>query len=255
MRPRVIPVLLLRGEGLVKGIQFKNHTYVGDPMNAVHIFNEKEVDELIFLDIIATQENRIPHLEYISQIADECYMPFTVGGGIKDVKQIREILSAGAEKVSINTTAMENPTLITEAANLFGSQSIVVSIDYKKPWLGSKQVFTHSGSRGTKLNPVEWAVNVAEFGAGEILLNSIDRDGTMQGFDLETISQVSNAVNIPVIACGGAWKVEHFDEAVSSGASAVAAGSMFVFHGRRRAVLISYPSQNEFDRVFGPDAL
>ena len=196
-----MPVLLLRGDGLVKGIQFKNHTYVGDPMNAIHIFNEKEVDELVFLDITATQENKAPRLEYIAKIADECFMPFAVGGGIKDVKQIREILYAGAEKVSINTAAVENPTLISEAANLFGSQSVVVSIDYKKTWPDSKQVFTYSGTKNTKLDPIEWAVRVAELGAGEILLNSMDRDGSMEGYDIETIAQVSSAVS----ACYCLW--------------------------------------------------
>ena len=245
-----MPVLLLQGDGLVKGIQFKNHTYVGDPMNAIHIFNEKEVDELVFLDITATQENRAPRLAYIAKIADECFMPFAVGGGIKDVKQIREILYAGAEKVSINTAAVENPTLISEAANLFGSQSVVVSIDYKKTWPDSKWVFTYSGTKNTKLDPIEWAVRVAELGAGEILLNSMDRDGSMEGYDIETIAQVSSAVNVPVIACGGAGNIEHLGEAVRSGASALAAGSMFVFHGRKRAVLISYPTQKELERVF-----
>ena len=245
-----MPVLLLRGEGLVKGIQFKNYTYVGDPMNAIHIFNEKEVDELVFLDITATQENRAPRLEYIAKIADECFMPFAVGGGIKDVKQIREILYGGAEKVSINTAAVENPTLISEAANLFGSQSVVVSIDYKNTWPDNKRVFTYSGTKNTKLDPVEWAVRVAELGAGEILLNSMDRDGSMEGYDIETIAQVSSAVNVPVIACGGAGNIEHLGEAVRNGASALAAGSMFVFHGQKRAVLISYPTQKELDRVF-----
>jgi cyclase len=245
-----MPVLLLRGDGLVKGIKFINHTYVGDPMNAIHIFNEKEVDELVFLDITATQENKAPRLEYIAKIADECFMPFAVGGGIKNVKQIREILFAGAEKVSINTSAVENPTLISEAANLFGSQSVVVSIDYKKTWPDSKWVFTYSGTKNTKLDPIEWAVRVAELGAGEILLNSMDRDGSMEGYDIETIAQVSSAVNVPVIACGGAGNIEHLGEAVRSGASALAAGSMFVFHGRKRAVLISYPTQKELERVF-----
>jgi cyclase len=252
LRPRVIPILLLRGEGLVKGIQFKDYRYVGDPMNAIKIFNEKEVDELIFLDILATKENRIPRLDYIGKIADECYMPFGVGGGIKNVEEIRRILYAGAEKVSINTAAVENPALIKEAANQFGSQSVVVSIDVKKRWGGSNNVYTHAGSKQTKLEPVRWAVRAAELGAGEILLNSIDRDGMMQGYDLELIAQVASAVDVPVIACGGAGKVEDLGEAVyRGGASAVAAGSMFVFHGRKRAVLINYPTQEELEDVFG----
>jgi len=244
MRPRVIPLLLLRGQGLVKGIQFKNHQYVGDPMNAVHIFNEKEVDELIFLDISATAENRTPALDYVEKIADECYMPFAVGGGIRNVQQIRDILHAGAEKVAFSTAAVETPQLISEAAALFGSQSVVVCIEYK-----GKTVYTHAASRPTKLDVIAWAIQVAELGAGEILLNSIDRDGTRQGYDLDTLQQVAQAVNIPVIACGGAGTIEHLAEALQHGASAVAAGSMFVFHGKHRAVLISYPSQEELNRL------
>lgn len=251
MRPRVMPVLLLRGEGLVKGIKFKNYEYIGDPLNAVHIFNEKEVDELVFLDITATRENRTPRLEFIEKIADECYMPFAVGGGIRTIKDIREILYAGAEKVSINTAAVENPQFISEIAGLFGSQSVVVSIDHKKVWGGSQKVFTHSGTKKTKLDPVEWAVRAAELGAGEILINAIEHDGAMQGYDLEMIEKVSAAVSVPVIACGGAGKVEDFGAAVSKGAAALAAGAMFVFHGRKRAVLINYPTHDEMDGVFG----
>ncbi len=250
LRPRVMPVLLLRGEGLVKGIQFKDYQYIGDPINAVKIFNEKEVDELIFLDISATKENRTPRLEFIEKIADECFMPFAVGGGIKSVKDIREILYAGAEKVSINTAAVENPVLIKEAANLFGSQSVVVSIDVKKKrWGGGYNVYTHTGSKRTELDPVHWAIQAVELGAGEILLNSIDRDGTMQGYDLDLIGQVARAVDVPVIVCGGAGKVEDFGEAVHCGASAVAAGSMFVFHGRKRAVLINFPTSGQLESV------
>ena len=249
MRPRVIPVLLLRGQGLVKGMEFKQHQYVGDPMNAVHIFNEKEVDELIFLDITATQEGRTPRIDYIAKIADECYMPFAVGGGITNTQQIRDILYAGAEKVSICTSAIENPQLISEAAMLFGSQSIVVCIDYRITKHG-KTVFSHAGIKQTALNPIEWAIQVAALGAGEILLNSIERDGTQIGYDLETIKQVSESVNIPVIACGGAGKTEHFVKAVQNGASALAAGSMFVFHGKKRAVLISYPEESELNKLF-----
>lgn len=253
LRPRVIPVLLLRGDGLVKGIQFKDHRYVGDPMNAIKIFNEKEVDELAFLDIRGTEENRIPRLGYLEKIADECYMPFAVGGGIKSVKHIREILHAGAEKVSINSAAVENPDLIAEAAALFGSQSVVVSIDYRRGrGDGPYDVYTRAGSKRTELDPVGWAVRAAGLGAGEILLNSIDRDGTMEGYDLDLLAEVASAVTVPVIACGGAGNVEDFGHAIhTAGASAVAAGSMFVFHGRRRAVLISYPEREELERVLG----
>jgi len=250
MRPRVMPILLLRGEGLVKGVQFKDYRYIGDPMNAVKIFNEKDVDELIFLDITATQEKRTPSLDYIAKIADECYMPFGVGGGINNVSQIREILYAGAEKVSINTAAVENPKLIREAADLFGSQAVVVSIDVRKDWLGNYAVYTNCGAKKTKLDPVRWAIEAAEMGAGEILLNSIDCDGSMEGFDLNLIEKVSAAVNVPLIACGGAGTTEHIRAAIDHGASAVAAGSMFVFHGRKRAVLINYPTEEELAKTF-----
>jgi cyclase len=224
---------------------------VGDPINAVHIFDEKEVDELIFLDITATRENRTPGLEYIATIADECYMPFGVGGGISNIKQIKDILHAGAEKVAINTAAVENPSLITEAAALFGSQSVLVSIDARKGAGNSWQVYTHSGTRRTDLDPVRWAARAAELGAGEVLLTSIDRDGTMAGYELDLTERVASAVGIPVIACGGAGTVEHFAAAAQRGAAAMAAGSMFVFHGRKRAVLISYPSAEELQRAFG----
>lgn len=254
MRPRVIPVLLLRGDGLVKGTRFKDYTYLGDPINAVHIFDEKEVDELIFLDITATRENRVPGLDYIAGIADECYMPFAVGGGIRNVEQIRALLQAGAEKISLNTAAMENPGLITQAANLFGSQSVLVSIDVRKGRGGFYHVYTHSGTKKTNFDPVQWAIRAAELGAGEILLTSIDHDGTMNGYDLNLVQQVSQTVPIPVIACGGAGSVEHFAEAIRHGASAVAAGSMFVFHGKRRAVLISYPTEVELQKVLGGQA-
>jgi len=254
MRPRVIPVLLLKGEGLVKGTRFKDYAYLGDPINAVHIFDEKEVDELIFLDITATRENRVPGLEYIAGIADECYMPFAVGGGIRNVEQIRALLHAGAEKVSINSAAVEQPDLITEAANLFGSQSVVVSIDVKKGRENSYHVYTHAGTKKTQLDPVQWAIRAAELGAGEILLTSIDHDGTMNGYDLNLVQKVSQAVTVPVIACGGAGRVEHFAEVMRHGASAVAAGSMFVFHGKRRAVLISYPTEMELQTAIGGQA-
>jgi cyclase len=246
IRPRVIPILLLRGEGLVKGIQFKDYKYIGDPMNAVKIFSTKEVDELLFLDIYATSENRCISLDLVRKIADEAYMPFGVGGGIRTVKEIKDLLGAGAEKISLNTSAIENPGLINEAASFSGSQSVVVSIDVKKNWKGDYLVYSHSGSKSTSLHPVDWAVKVESYGAGEILLNSIDRDGTMKGYDLKLIADVTSAVNIPVIACGGAGSVKDIADAVhTASASAAAAGSFFVFHGPKRAVLINVPSEEE----------
>jgi cyclase len=252
LRPRVIPCLLLRGEGLEKGVRFKNYKYVGDPINAVRIFSEKEVDELLFLDIFATRENRIPLPDFIQRIADESFMPFGVGGGIRTVQDIRRLLSAGAEKVSINTAAVENPPLIKEASEVFGSQSIVVSIDAKQGWSGSYRVYTRAGTNRTKLDPVSWALQVEDLGAGEILLNSIDRDGTMKGYDLDLIKSVTDAVNIPVIACGGAGKAQDLGDAIRiGGAAAAAAGSLFVFHGPKRAVLINFPSSEELESFLG----
>ena len=242
IKPRIIPILLLQNNGLVKGIHFRNHKYVGDPINAVRIFNEKMADELFLLDISATKRGAIPDPGFIQRVADECYMPFGVGGGIRNVTDMRKILRAGAEKVSINTAAIERPELIRDASEIFGSQSITVSIDVKRSWLGKYFVYTHSGSRKTSLDPVDWAVKAALLGAGEILLNSINQDGTGKGYAIELVKKISSALDIPVIACGGAGKIEHlFQVLKQGGASAAAAGSLFVFYGSQRGVLIQYP--------------
>jgi len=248
LKTRVIPCLLLKNEGLVKTVKFKNPKYVGDPINAVKIFNDKEVDELIFLDITATIEHRKPPFKLISEIATECFMPFCYGGGITSVEDIAELFKLGVEKIAINSQAVENPSLIKEAAARFGNQSIVVSIDVKKNMFGKYRVFTHGGRRATKLDPVDFAVRMQEIGAGELFLNSIDRDGTREGYDLELIGKVSESVNIPIIACGGAGSLDDFADAIKrGGASAVSAGSMFVFQGQYRAVLITYPSLKELE--------
>lgn len=250
LRTRVIPCLLLKNKGLVKTVRFKQPKYVGDPINAVRIFNEKEVDELVFLDTTATAEGRRPPFKLVAQIAGECFMPVCYGGGVTSVEDIAELFALGVEKVAINSRAVEDPALISAAAELFGSQSIVVSIDVKKNFFGKYRVFTRGGSRSTGLDPVGFAVEMEKRGAGELFLTSIDRDGTMQGYDLELIKSVSEAVNIPVIACGGAGKLEDFAEAIrKGGASAVSAGSLFVFQGQHRAVLITYPKIKELERV------
>ncbi len=248
LRTRVIPVLLLRGRGLVKTIKFQKPTYVGDPINAVRIFNDKEVDELVFLDITATIENHPPQFDLIQDIATECFMPFGYGGGIHDIETAQRLLKMGSEKVVFNSAAL-NLNLIEEAAEIFGSQSVVISIDVRRQRRGKYLVFTHSGTRNTKKTPVEFAKDVEAAGAGEIFLNSIDRDGTMEGYDLELLHSVTEIVNIPVISAGGAGNLQHFQDAVEQGgASAVAAGSMFVFHGPHRAVLINYPTQEELKK-------
>lgn len=246
---RVIPCLLLKGTGLVKTTKFKNPVYIGDSTNAVRIFNKKEVDELIFLDITATKEKRQPPIKLISQISDECFMPLAVGGGIKSLQDAKALINAGAEKIIINTFAVENPEFIQEVSQLLGNQSVVVSIDAKKNRKGKYEVMTHAGTKSTGLDPVSWAKKAEKMGAGEIMINSIDKDGTMAGYDLKLTGMVSRAVGIPVIACGGAGKVKHFIDAVSHGASAVAAGSFFVFFGSRRAVLINFPTKEEIKLI------
>lgn len=243
---RVMPCLLLRGNGLVKTVKFKNPTYVGDPINTVRIFNEKEVDELIVLDITATDEKRAPNYKMIAEIATECFMPFTYGGGVKAISILDRLFGLGVEKVAINSAGIERSEFISEAAGKFGSQAIVVSIDVKKKMFGGYEVMTHGGRKKTGLDPVTGAVKMEQAGAGELLLTSIDRDGTMNGYDLDLIKSVTEAVSIPVIACGGAGDTADFELAVSEGgASALAAGSMVVYQGKNRAVLINFPSPDE----------
>lgn len=250
-RTRVIPCLLLKNQGLVKTVKFKAPIYLGDPINVVRIFNDKEVDELVLLDITATIEHGKPRVKLISQIASECFMPLAYGGGIRSLEDIRELFGIGIEKVIINSFAVENPSFIREAADQAGSASVVVSIDVKKNLRGKQEVFIHSGTKPTGLDPVKYAQEMEAMGAGELLLNSIDLDGTMDGYDLELIKCVSRAVHIPVVACGGAGSVANLAEAVKEGgASAAAAGSLFVFQGRHRAVLISYPGPQELKKAF-----
>lgn len=238
----------------MKGINFKDHVYVGDPINAVNIFNAKKADELIFLDIEASRKNRIMPLGIVEKIADECYMPFAVGGGIKDVEEIKKILNAGAEKVIINTASVLNPSLIRQAADAFGSQSVVVSIDAKKNIFGKYRVCIYSGSKSTGIDPVKHAVDMQKAGAGEIMINSIDNEGGMNGYDLELIKKISSSVGLPVIACGGAGRLDDLSKAIKDGgASAMAAGSLFVFHGKKRGVLINYPSRKEIENLFNDD--
>ncbi len=235
----------------MKSVKFRDYTYIGDPINAVRIFNEKKADELLFLDIEATSEKRWPSIELVTALAEECLMPFAVGGGIDRLQIIHDILSAGAEKVSINTHAYQNPTLVKEAASRFGSQSILVSIDVKANLMGKQTVFVESGTRNTRLRPVEYAQRMADLGAGELLVNSIDRDGTMKGYDVALIREVADAVSIPVVAVGGAGGIADLREAVDLGhASAISAGSLFVYHGPRRGVLISFPTRDELANTF-----
>lgn len=250
LKTRVIPALLFKDQGLVKTVQFRNPSYVGDPINAIKIFNDKEVDELVLLDITASAQGRGPSFELIEEIASECFMPLGYGGGIRTLDDIRRILATGVEKVILNSAALADPALIEAAARAAGSQSVVVSIDAKKKLLGGYEVYAANGSRGTRRDPAEFAREMQQRGAGEILINSIDRDGTQKGFDLELIRRVAAAVSVPVVACGGAGTLEHLREATAAGASAVAAGSMFVYVGKHRAVLINYPQYRELEKLF-----
>jgi imidazole glycerol-phosphate synthase subunit HisF len=240
----VIPVLLLKNGGLYKSSKFGDFKYVGDPINAVKIFNEKEVDEIILLDIEATTQGRSPNINFIQEIASEAFMPLGYGGGISRMEMMRSLLRSGVEKVVINNAAINNPRLIYDAAKEFGSSSVVVSIDVKKDWRGKYNVYTLNGRVNTGKNPIDFSKTMEEMGAGEIFLNSIDRDGTYSGFDLSLTERVSKNLNIPVVICGGASSISDFELAINAGASAVAAGSMFVFQRPHNAVLISYPEQS-----------
>jgi cyclase len=241
LRTRVIPALLLRNDSLVKTMRFGNFCYVGDPANTVRIFNELEVDELLFLDINASRDKRNPNLRILADIADECFMPVGYGGGIRSFEQAKAVFDIGFEKVVLNTYATENPSLIDEIASHYGSQAVIASIDVKKGLFGEKTVRTMGGRRNTRRDPVEWAKEVERRGAGEILLTSIDREGTWAGFDLDLVKRVADAVSIPVIAHGGAGSVGDVAKAISmANASAVAIGSMVVFQKQGMGVLINY---------------
>jgi cyclase len=251
IRTRVIPSLLLSGKGFVKTTQFKNPVYLGDSLNILKIFNEKGVDEICVLDIEATKKGQGPRFDFLEQLASECFIPLAYGGGVTRMKEMKKLFYLGFEKVVLNTTAIVNPELISEASTRFGSQSVLVSIDVRKQLFGGYKVITECGRKKTSKDPVSFAIEVEKLGAGEIILNSIDMDGTMKGYDLELVSKVTGAVSIPVVACGGAGAVSHLGEVVNQGgASAAAAGSIFVFKGPHKAVLISYPGEEKLKEIF-----
>lgn len=239
---RVIPILLLRNNSLVKTVKFNKYKYIGDPCNTVKIFNELEVDELVFVDILATLDNHNPNYKILKEISNECFMPLAYGGGVRTLDHAKSVFDIGFEKIIINTAAFENPALIEALAKYYGSQSILVSIDVKKSFFGSWEVKTRSGTFSTRMNPVFWAKEVEKRGAGEILLTSIDREGTWSGYDVQLTRMVSDAVTIPVIAHGGAGSSKDIQVAIEQGgASAVALGSMVVFQKKDMGVLIHYP--------------
>lgn len=255
VQPRAIPCLLLKGDGLVKTRRFGEPKYIGDPINAVRLFNDLAADELMFLDILATREGREPDYARLEDIVSEAFMPIGYGGGVRSVAQARRLFRLGVEKVVVTTAAFETPELVRELADEFGSQSIVAGIDVKRDWLKRAKATTHAGTKRTSRDAVEYACELQERGAGEILLNAIDRDGMGNGYDLPLVAAVSAAVTVPVVACGGAGNLAHLGEAVRSGASAAAAGSLFVFTGPHRAVLINYPSARELRSTFASGEL
>lgn len=244
-RPRIIPVLLMDERDLIKTINFKDRTYLGDPVNAVKIFNRKGIDELAVLDIGATRNNRKPDFEILKDIATEAFMPLACGGGITTVDQVHELLAIGYEKVIINTGLIRNPKLISKSAELFGSQSIVASIDAIKV-NGAYKCAIADGTEVIEKTPVELAIEAERLGAGEIIINSVDRDGMMQGYDTELVKDVVSSVKVPVVAIGGAGGIKDLKDVLENGhAHAAAGGSMFVYYGRFKAVLITAPSEKE----------
>ena len=239
---RVIPVLLLRGEGLVKTVRFAAPAYLGDPRNTVRIFNEREVDELVLLDITATARGTGPRLDLLREIVDEAFMPLAYGGGIRTPDEARAVLALGVEKVVLSTHAVRDPALVGACADAFGSSSVVVCLDVRRSLLGRYEVVVANGTERTRQRPADLAAEMVRRGAGEIVVQSVDRDGAMGGYDVALVRSVADAVPVPVVALGGAGSLADLAAAVAEGgASAVAAGSLFVFHGRHRAVLVNYP--------------
>ncbi len=245
-RPRIIPVLLLKDLAIVKSVQFKNYKYIGDPINAVRIFNDLEADELVLLDITASKRKRLISLDFVKAVGEESQMPFCVGGGIRTLRDINALIAAGAEKVVLNTTAGIDPDFVKAASDEFGSSTIVVCVDVKRTLFGVERAWILGGSRATRLSPVEFAKLMEDKGAGELVVQSIERDGTMKGYDIDLIRSIAQAVGIPVVALGGAGRVEDLVEGYRYGlANGLAAGSLFVYKDERRGVLINYPEKRD----------
>jgi cyclase len=249
LKHRVIPCLLLRHGGLVKTLKFRRPKYVGDPINAIRIFNDKEVDELMVLDITASKERREPDFALIEQFAGECFMPLCYGGGIRSVEVVRRLFALGVEKVCLQTAVLDDPAIISRIADRFGSQSVVVSVDVKVDWLGRRRLYAAVSGRTLARPWKDFLMEVVEAGAGEVVLNAVDRDGTMRGMDLDLIRGASSALSVPVIAVGGVGSLADIKAAVDAGASAVSAGAFFVFQGPHRAVLITYPHYHELETL------
>lgn len=251
LRPRIIPCLLIKDNGLVKTVNFRNPKYVGDPINAVRIFNEKEVDELIVLDIDATVQKREPDAKVIENLAAECRMPLCYGGGVKSLEQAKRIIGLGVEKVAISSAAIDNPLIVNEIANCIGNQSVVVVIDVKKSSSGGRyEMWTHNGQKNTGKCSIRFARQLVDLGVGEIVINSIDNDGMMKGYDLDLAGKIRESIHVPLTMLGGAGSLDHIGQLIHQhGAIGAAAGSIFVFKGVYRAVLINYPNRVEKDAL------
>ena len=250
LQKRVIPCLLLHKGGLYKTVKFKKPTYIGDPINAIKIFNEKEVDELMFIDIDATVRNEEPNYKVIEDIASECFMPFCYGGGIKTIDQMQKIYSLGVEKISLSSSAVLNIELVREESEVFGNQSVIVTVDVKKDFLGKYKVFINNGKKNTKLDVLEFIKRIEDFGVGEIVINSVDYDGMMNGYDYKLLKEIKQNTNVPVIALGGAGDLSHIKKVfVDSKVDAAAAGSLFVYQGPLKGVLISYPPYEKIQEL------
>lgn len=242
-RTRVIPTLLLEKSGVYKSRKFKDLTYIGDPINTLRLFNDMEVDEIIIYDISATREGREPNYDMLEELVSRSFMPIGYGGGIKTVEQATLILNSGVEKIIINHAALTDSRIISECANRFGSQSVVVNIDYKQKIFFSKKQYNYITRRLMNITPINAAINAEKAGAGEIIFNCVDRDGEMQGLDVELVKEASHCINLPIVISGGAGTLEHLKDAEDAGASAIAGGSMFVYRGQQRGILINYPSE------------
>lgn len=246
---RLIPCLLLRDQGLIKTVQFQGGRYLGDPINAVKIYNDREVDELFIIDIDATAGRRKPDFEYLKKVTQQCFMPVGYAGGVSSVGDMKLLYEIGFEKVAIGAEAYRNPRLLNEASDIFGSQSIVGVMDVRNGSIDSG-VYLENGKKKVSSNPVDFAIELEKNGVGEILVNSIERDGMMKGYDIDLISKIATAVKVPIVACGGAGSLKDCADAVKAGASAVAAGSLFVYWGRKRAILINYPDVEAIEKAF-----
>ena len=248
-RPRVIPTLLLEHNQLVKTEKFKSPTYIGDPVNAIKVFNDKGVDEIVVLDITASKEGRKPDIEFISYMCGEAFMPFSYGGGITTVDEIKRLIKGGVEKVVLNASIQKDLNLIKSAAKEIGNQSIVACVDIKSNWLGKQMVYSHQTGKNLKVDIIQHIEALQSAGCGEIILQSVDQDGTMKGYDLNLIEKVSKICTVPLVVLGGVGSFKHLEDGISAGASAASAGSYFVFHGKHKAVLITYPTQEELAKL------